>query len=907
MQEEKPCLRVRPNWPADCGQSRAMRSLLVTLLALVLPCGSIAAVTLVPVPTLQPMLPAAGLELNKGQAPPGVLFLSRGTNSLAVMSQAILYSSSGITLALVASNPNPMVGLSDPLPGLANTYTGADPTKWITGIPRYATATLAAVYPGVNAQYIIDSFGALTLNLTLAAGVDPSVIQFQVAQAINTVINADGALQATTAQGYEVSFGLLFPAPLAVQGPANLVATYSVQSAKQFGLAVQGVDLAQPLQISLRLNAEYGQSISYGRNPHFFDAAGNGYFGNEIMDAAGGSGCGVQILVPVSCQDVAIYKYSAAGLLSFVTYLAGNLNEAAGFIGVAPDGAVVVAGETASPDFPVTPGALQPANGSVNQGVSGGNFFAARLDATTGQLLTSTFLGGPSPGFLGSAALGADGSLYLLPTFSLSSPPGMPVTGGALLSACQSNPCQNGFAARLSPQLDKLIFGTYMPGISQATAQLGPDGSIYYAGTATSGFPTTPGAYQTQNAGGYDGIVARLDPTGTKLLFATYIGTANTDWVLLIAVAPDGTVWADVSSFVECCVSITTELLHLDSKGAKLLAQASLSADQMVVDQAGNLFALASSGFASQPELFAVGACYSGAAEDAYVELSPTGQQLLATYLPAGVMNFDGSNAQGTPYLDAPSGRVKVVQAQLTGPYALCLVDSAGFNNSGTTSPGAIIAIFGNGLGPTQGVESEWQNGQVPSSLGGTQILVNGEAVPILYSSSGQLNAILPYTLAVGSTINLQVVNNGAPSNSLSAFVMDQGISLYRVGAAVAALNQDGSINSANNPALPGSAVVLFGTGGGLTNPASVAGEVTPLALFPLVILPQAQVGGYPATVFWAGAAPGLVAGATQINMMLPDSIRGYPTGVQAIPVSLANSNGFVFDQTPSTIWVAFN
>ncbi len=92
------------------------------------------------------------------------------------------------------------------------------------------------------------------------------------------------------------------------------------------------------------------------------------------------------------------------------------------------------------------------------------------------------------------------------------------MTIGALQSSCQSDPCQNCYVAHVSTALDKLLYGTYLLGIVQATAQLYSDGSVYYAGTVGPGFPTTPTAYQRQNAGGNDGVIARLDPSGTKLL-----------------------------------------------------------------------------------------------------------------------------------------------------------------------------------------------------------------------------------------------------------------------------------------------------------------------------------------------------------------------------------------------------
>jgi len=503
------------------------------------------------------------------------------------------------------------------------------------------------------------------------------------------------------------------------------------------------------------------------------------------------------------------------------------------------------------------------------------------------------------------AAIGTDGSVYFLPSFNDTPSPGMPVTSGALQSSCEGSPCQNGYVARLSPLLDSLIFGTYLPGIAQATAQLGSDGSVYYAGTALAGFPTTPSAYQPQNAGGYDGIVARLDPTGSTLLFATYYGTAGTDWILNIAVAPDLSVWASVWSFAECCPVNASGVIHLDANGEKLLAQSPLAINEMVVDHAGDLIALAAAGFTITPDALAGATCNANV--QAYSELNPSGQELFATYLPGGVQIFDGADIQGTPILDAPIGRVEVmIQEQATGPFAGCLVDSAAFTNAPpVTSPGAIVTIFGSGLGPGQGVTYQLENGQVPTTLGGTQVLVNGEPAPILYASAGQLNLVMPYSLAAGSTATVQVVNNGTASNTLSEPIVAQGISVYCAGITAAALNQDYSVNSAQNPAQPGSVVMLFGTGGGQTSPASIAGDITPLSLFPLVAPPQAMVDLMPANVVWAGGAPGLVSGVTQVNVELPEMYPGFHSGTQAVSVAVLNSNGMGFDANAPAIWVA--
>jgi len=166
-----------------------------------------------------------------------------------------------------------------------------------------------------------------------------------------------------------------------------------------------------------------------------------------------------------------------------------------------------------------------------------------------------------------------------------------------------------------------------------------------------------------------------------------------------------------------------------------------------------------------------------------------------------------------------------------------------------------------------------------------------------LYSSYGQVNLILPYNLPPGTTAEIQVVTNGTPLNLiLNVQLVPANITLFQVNGSAAALNQDYTVNSPRNPAKPGSTVMLFGTGGGQTSPPNVAGEVTPLGLRPLVTTPQAAIIGIPQmqppaiflNVGYAGAAPTLLSGVTQINVTLPDTIpvsTGYPPGTLPLQV----------------------
>ncbi|MEO7144514.1 MAG: hypothetical protein ABI165_13530, partial [Bryobacteraceae bacterium] len=140
-------------------------------------------------------------------------------------------------------------------------------------------------------------------------------------------------------------------------------------------------------------------------------------------------------------------------------------------------------------------------------------------------------------------------------------------------------------------------------------------------------------------------------------------------------------------------------------------------------------------------------------------------------------------------------------------------------------------------------------------------------------------------------TTSIHVEYNGKAGNTVKFPVSGAVPTLFTadgtgVGPA-AALNQDGSVNSAANPAAPGSVVVFYGTGGGLTTPAGVDGQVAGTMLLYAVQTATATVAGRDAQVIFAGAAPGFVEGVLQINVTLPADC---PPG--AAPVAIAMGGG---------------
>ena len=654
----------------------------------------------------------------------------------------------------------------------------------------------------------------------------------------------------------------------------------------------------------------------YGTAIRLVDKDGATFISSTVVDTpgkpapfpeTGSAACGISLYEPLPCTDVVVYKFSASGEFVFATYLEGRTNSEAVFLDLAPDGSVVAAGNTDSSDFPSTPTALQPNYGGPprvdgrfdTRGNIGGDFFAARLDPLSGELLASTFLGGPNADQMGIAELGPDGSLYFLHKWLGRRTTKMPTSPSALMTNCP-DPCGHGYAARLSPTLDQLLYGTYLPGTAQATAALHSDGSVYYAGSSGVGLPTTPGAYKPEPAGGIDGFVARLDPQGEALLFATYVGGPDSDSVLRMAVAPDGSVWAAVSSFVECCVDIDYRLVRFDASGERILTDVPIDVGDIAVGPDGNLRAIASGDFIVSPDAFLGHVC--AAPDLAYLTLSPEGVQLFASYLPAGSdYDFAGTGERGLPLLSVAGRPHEVVEDQPPGMLVGCLVDAASFTSSAPT-PGQIVTLFGSGLGPEGGVAFELDGGRVPTSLAGVRVLIDGTPAPILYASYWQINAIVPYSLAVNTLSNIEVEYlDGRATPSGLYFTERAAIQFFRLNDSsnhpAAALNQDGTVNTTGNPAKPGSVVTLFGTGGGATVPPSEAVEVTPLELRPMELTPEVRVfmpDGEILPVEFAGGAPGLVAGVTQINIRLPDEIPvvpDFPSGLLPLWVRTPGSS----------------
>jgi uncharacterized protein (TIGR03437 family) len=218
----------------------------------------------------------------------------------------------------------------------------------------------------------------------------------------------------------------------------------------------------------------------------------------------------------------------------------------------------------------------------------------------------------------------------------------------------------------------------------------------------------------------------------------------------------------------------------------------------------------------------------------------------------------------------------------------------------GAVAPGEILSIIGAGIGPAiRAVGGFGEGGLLPTLLSETQVLFNGRPAPLLDLQQNQIKVQVPYEIADRLSVRVEVFRAGElkAEAELRVTTLVPGVFTVSGGTGPAQVtNEDGSQNSENNPANPGSVVTLFATGEGLTTPASITGkravEPYPQPLAEVIV----RIGGRPAEILFAASTPG-EAGTLQINAILPTIVAA-----GAVPLTL--TIGLVGSQDGLTVFV---
>jgi uncharacterized protein (TIGR03437 family) len=228
------------------------------------------------------------------------------------------------------------------------------------------------------------------------------------------------------------------------------------------------------------------------------------------------------------------------------------------------------------------------------------------------------------------------------------------------------------------------------------------------------------------------------------------------------------------------------------------------------------------------------------------------------------------------------------------GPVRISSVSNAASYETGKVSPGEIVTLFGEGLGPAQVKSASMGgDGRLAIEADGVQVLFDGIAARIIYVSNGQSAAIVPYGVQGRGRTSMTVTRNGKSSEPVSLTVAEAIPGLFTSDGSgrgqAAAFNQDGSLNGNGRGATPGSYLVLYGTGEGQTTPSGEDGKPAPgdAASLPRPVLPpHVTIGGKPATVYYAGGVPLVTSGEFQVNVQVPE---GLGAGNQEVIVRFGN------------------
>ena len=445
-------------------------------------------------------------------------------------------------------------------------------------------------------------------------------------------------------------------------------------------------------------------------------------------------------------------------------------------------------------------------------------------------------------------------------------------------------------------------------------------GTRYLAGyTATDDFPTTPGALRSP--GGTDAFVVKVSPAGA-LVYSAQIGGRNIESAYGIAVDPDGNAYvAGVAysndfpvtpgSYAGKVAGHDAFLSKLDPSGSSLVYSLRIGGsndDEAVavsLDSSGNAYIFGSTGSPDFPLTSgAVQPCRPPYHPSFLAKFDASGRNLLystffggnggedpksvAADTQGGVWIAGGTRSSDLPITSpAPDlrwGRAAFISRIDLGaniaPAISCIASSATLI-SGPLAPGEIVAVFGSGIGPEnpEGLRLD-EKGKVATTLAGARLWFDDVPAPLLYVQADQVNAVVPFAMHGKTSVQVSMEYQGKRSSPVTVPVAAAAPGVFTTtmtgGGQAAVLNEDGTVNSPSNPAAEGSVIAIYATGAGQTIPPGVDGQVNAVP-YPKPLLPvRVRMNGIEAEVQYAGAAPGYVAGALQVNAKVPvDPIRG--------------------------------
>jgi uncharacterized protein (TIGR03437 family) len=558
--------------------------------------------------------------------------------------------------------------------------------------------------------------------------------------------------------------------------------------------------------------------------------------------------------------DAGLAGITASTLLGGSQYAASYLSgTGAGAVDVDSAGNVYVGGYTAALDFPVTAGAYQtapPGHDNLGGATLG---FVAELSPGLSKILSATYYGSSTVECLGGNCAGVWGStsvagLAVAPSGAIA------VSANTLVSAQQFS--QGVLAASFAPGLGTVAWKTLFgrdgtKGGDQFADAMTVDGNgdMVIVGSASNGVYESAGAVQScGDAPPSGGFVAKFSGSSGAMQFLTAFGClANSEAqsirpaVHSVAVDASGTIW------------ITGV------------------ADPITLP-------VAPSSPASGPTYLAALAADGTAVEALYEESAGLFGQAL------------GLTQTGSPVILGSAGFLMLANSA-GGPSLTGVANSAGSAASTVIAPAELVSLYGTGLGPATALGAQVVGGVVANTLGGYQLEIGGVAAPLLYMSANQINAIVPYEVAGRDSVfvALMTPTGTFPLADLSIRPSEPEIFHDPASGYAVAINRDGTLNAATNPAHAGQLVSIWASGAGTMGTAPyVDGAIVALSGHPFLLpsLPVSMLASNDSLeVDFAGNAPGEVYGLLQVNFRIPQT-PAVSAGSLAVSLQVGAASG---------------